>query len=439
MTKIVLREKKLLEEARENYKLLKERFVLIQAENEQLKNGFEKNIEAVREEREMLLNEIDEAKIFITNIISNIEIEQQNREELFDEFKKTTITDLQNVYQDQLEQLTAELSEFDIVLNQNNTDNEKLSKQCTNLMKQLTALENDSKNREISMKEKYEMQLAELSRKLREFHKGDEKGSNLSNDLQMSRIENATLKDDIAKLKKDKTTMIEQKESELRKVRDELFTVSREKMESEIAKKRLNAEIETLKKSSDLGVQRERILRNEISKLEKDKMELYSQIRNKDFTKESEIAEATAHMEAQIQTLEKRLQDMMLTVRALQKEKESFHKIETENQNLKEKLKNESHIFDSKIHEMDYRILQQKRENDEKLRQLEFERDHAEKRANDVITKSKASIYLTQIEKLKEDLQNKDDEIVQIKSHYRSLLSKMKRAVEKVEEKRECF
>ena len=42
MTKIVLREKKLLEDARKNYILLKEQFVLLQAENEQLKNGFEK-------------------------------------------------------------------------------------------------------------------------------------------------------------------------------------------------------------------------------------------------------------------------------------------------------------------------------------------------------------------------------------------------------------
>ena len=41
----------------------------------------------MREEREMLLTEIDEAKDFITNLISSIEIEQQKREELFDEFK----------------------------------------------------------------------------------------------------------------------------------------------------------------------------------------------------------------------------------------------------------------------------------------------------------------------------------------------------------------
>uniref|UniRef100_A0AC35F369 Uncharacterized protein n=1 Tax=Panagrolaimus sp. PS1159 TaxID=55785 RepID=A0AC35F369_9BILA len=426
MTKIVVREKKLLEEARENYKLLKERFVLLQAENEQLKNGFEKNIEIVREERETLLTEIDEAKDFITNIITQVEFEQEKRDEMFNEFKTTTVADLQNVYQEQLEQLTAELTEFDVLTNQNSAENEKLSKQCTNLMKQLTVLENEGRTRENSMKEKYEMQIAELSRKLRENHKGDEKIGHLNNELQLNRIEMAALKDDIAKLKKDKTIFMEQKEAELRKIRDELFTVTREKMDSEIAKK-----------SCELGIQRERNLRNEISKLEKDKMELYSQIRNKDFTKESEITEATAHMEAQIQSLEKKLTDMMLTVRNLQKEKESLQKFESENQNLKEKLKNECQIFEQKIHEMDYKILQQKRETEEKLRQLEFERDHAEKRANDVITKSKASIYLSQIEKLKEDLQNKDDEIVNIKSHYRSLLSKMKRAVEKVEEKRD--
>ena len=42
---------------------------------------------AVTEEREKLLDEIDEAKEFINSIIVSIEVEQQKREELFDEFK----------------------------------------------------------------------------------------------------------------------------------------------------------------------------------------------------------------------------------------------------------------------------------------------------------------------------------------------------------------
>ena len=66
----------------------------------------------------------------------------------------------------------------------------------------------------------------------------EEKLQQLNNDLQSERIECAAWKDEVVKLKKEKALVTEQKASELRKIRDELFNVNREKMESEIAKKR---------------------------------------------------------------------------------------------------------------------------------------------------------------------------------------------------------
>lgn len=48
-------------------------------------------------------------------------------------------------------------------------------------------------------------------------------------------------------------------------------------------------------------------------------------------------------------------------------------------------MKNEANIFGQKINDLENRLMQQKREYEEKLRQIEFDRDHAEKRAHDVM------------------------------------------------------
>lgn len=63
------------------------------------------------------------------------------------------------------------MSEFDAIAVQNSTENEKLSNQCANLIKQISLVEREARSRENRIKEEHGIQLAELSSKLREDYR----------------------------------------------------------------------------------------------------------------------------------------------------------------------------------------------------------------------------------------------------------------------------
>lgn len=54
-------------------------------------------------------------------------------------------------------------------------------------------------------------------------------------------------------------------------------------------------------------------------------------------------------------------------------------------------------------------------------------------------SKSRVETFLKEIEDLQVSLQEKDEEIIRLKTHYRSLLSKMKRNLERSEARRETM
>uniref|UniRef100_A0AC34QS37 Uncharacterized protein n=1 Tax=Panagrolaimus sp. JU765 TaxID=591449 RepID=A0AC34QS37_9BILA len=115
--------------------------------------------------------EIEELKEYVSCLISNLEAEKLKREQLFEEFKESTLEEIQKLYQEQLKELTDELTSLDAVLNENVNENEKLNKELFETKKQLSMFEKNKQMSEIHLIQKFEKQVENLNQKLKDSEK----------------------------------------------------------------------------------------------------------------------------------------------------------------------------------------------------------------------------------------------------------------------------
>uniref|UniRef100_A0AC34Q6B6 Uncharacterized protein n=1 Tax=Panagrolaimus sp. JU765 TaxID=591449 RepID=A0AC34Q6B6_9BILA len=72
----------------------------------------------IENEKRNIASEIEELKEYVSCLISNLETEKLKREQLFEEFKESTLEEIQKLYQEQLKELTDEtLHSFENAIN----------------------------------------------------------------------------------------------------------------------------------------------------------------------------------------------------------------------------------------------------------------------------------------------------------------------------------
>ncbi|CAD5212141.1 unnamed protein product [Bursaphelenchus okinawaensis] len=94
-------EGKLLQLARENYRDLKKEFEVLLSENIRLKNQITKLSE----------NEQSYVKNVMKDVVHDIEVEKKMREHALQDFKKNTVTNIREMYEDTILRLLSEQKE----------------------------------------------------------------------------------------------------------------------------------------------------------------------------------------------------------------------------------------------------------------------------------------------------------------------------------------
>uniref|UniRef100_A0A7E4WCL4 TPR_MLP1_2 domain-containing protein n=1 Tax=Panagrellus redivivus TaxID=6233 RepID=A0A7E4WCL4_PANRE len=427
------RSARLLDEARQNYALLKERFVAVDSENERLKFLLEQNNLNLENERKSLQAVHSKNVENVSSIKTALLEEQRKRESDFEAFKAKTLSEIELLYKQQLEQLTGEITALETRYSGALTEVEELMNTISEERSASAVREREHRNEVLEVKYGLEQDISELSRRIRDEFNTEDELNHLQNEITAQRSIIATLNDEKAEIFSKLSSELSAKDAELRKLRDQVFDANRKRTESEMAAQKSEVELSALQKALHTAADREKQLQSRLAASEHARIKFESESRQRETDREIRGAEVQAKHEMQIHSLGKKLAEAVAEIKAKDTNTRQLHRQFHEVSHQRDALQSEIQSLRQTVANLEAKIECDRRTFDAKLDELAFDRDCARKKAADVMSKSKADQYLNQIDQLKEELLLKDEEIVQLKAHYRGLLSKMKRAVEKAQ------
>ncbi|CAB3404556.1 unnamed protein product [Caenorhabditis bovis] len=161
LNRILLVERELVLKTQENYRNLKQNFVELSKENEQLRA----KIEAI--ERENFENE-DVRDNFATlqqksaQIIKNMQLDNEEREARYEQFRVEVLEELQCVYRKEIASQNSEIAKLRNDRNELVKENDELLEKISDFHSEIENLKRKEKQREAEIREEYDKKMMEM-------------------------------------------------------------------------------------------------------------------------------------------------------------------------------------------------------------------------------------------------------------------------------------